>query len=142
MSLIRYEPWSLVRRMRRDLDQLLAADRDRTADARWLPAVDIREEADRYVVRADLPGVDPKDIEITSENGVLEVRGERNLERRESGEGYRRVERVSGRFQRRFTLPREIAVDQIEARSSNGVLEVSLPKLAEAQPRKVTVEAA
>jgi HSP20 family protein len=107
----------------------------------WVPAVDIREEDSRFVLRADLPGVDPKDIEVTMDDGVLTLRGKRELEQREEREGYRRVERVTGQFFRRFTLPDTADSEAISAKSLQGVLEVSIPKQPKLQPRRITVEA-
>ena len=75
--------------------------------------MDVHEEAERFVVRADLPGVDAKDVEITAENGVLTIRGQRHAEKRDTAKGYERVERVSGAFLRRFTLPESAATDGI-----------------------------
>lgn len=130
MSLVRFEPWSLVDRSSRDSHRT------------WVPAVDILEEKDRFVVRADLPGVNPDDIEVNMENGVLTVSGERNSEERSEFEGVSRIERVSGRFLRRFTLPETADADAIKARCQNGILEISIPKQAVVQPRRIAVEAA
>jgi HSP20 family protein len=130
MSLVRFEPWSLVDRISRD--------NHRT----WVPAVDIYEEKDRFVVRADVPGVDPNDIELNMENGVLSVSGERSNEDRSEFEGVSRVERISGRFLRRFTLPETADAEAIKAKCRNGILEISIPKQAVVQPRRIAVEAA
>lgn len=146
MSLIRYEPWTLLNRFQGDLDRLLedrfGPDESRASISDWVPAVDIKEEQDRFVLRAEVPGVEPKDIEVTMEKGVLTVRGERQIENREQKDGYRRVERVSGRFYRRFTLPDTADSDAITARSQNGVLEVAIPKQPQLQPRRISVELA
>ena len=96
----------------------------------------------RFLLRADVPGVAPADIDISMENGVLTVSGERRTEKHEEAEGVRRFERVSGRFYRRFTLPETADADGIVAKSANGILEVSIPKQPEVQPRRITVEAA
>lgn len=130
MSLVRFEPWSLVDRIQRDTSRT------------WVPAVDIFEEQDRFVVHADLPGVKPADIEVHMENGVLTVSGERQREERSDYDGVARIERVSGRFVRRFTLPDTADSDAIKATSSDGILEISIPKQAVVQPRRITVEAA
>ena len=130
MSLVRFEPWSLVDRINRESHRT------------WVPAVDIFEEKERFIVRADVPGVDASDIEINMENGVLTVSGERNSEDRSDFDGVSRIERVSGRFLRRFTLPESADAEAIKATSSNGILEISIPKLAVVQPRRITVEAA
>ena len=93
-------------------------------------------------MRADLPGVKPEDIEVNMENGVLTVSGERQREERSDYDGVARVERVSGRFVRRFTLPETADADAIKATSRDGILEISIPKQAVVQPRRITVEAA
>jgi HSP20 family protein len=102
--------------------------------------VDIREDKDAYVLHADVPGVDPKDIEVHMENGVLTIRGERKSETKEERENYKRVERVRGTFYRRFTLPDTADADKISAKSVNGVLEVRIPKQETVQPRRISVE--
>lgn len=147
MNVIRYEPWGFVNRLQRDLDRLLGAnstpaDESAAVTSDWLPAVDIKEEANGFVIHADVPGVEPKDIDVTLENGILTLRGERRVEAREERDGYRRVERVSGQFFRRFSLPDTAAADGVEAKYSNGVLEVRIPKQAQVQPRRIKVEAA
>ncbi len=148
MSLVNYEPWSLLDRLQQQLHQSgytnkTLADNDsdysNVVTSRWSPAVDIKEEADRFLITADLPGVDPKDIEITMDNGVLSIKGERQSEAREEKEGYKRVERVSGAFYRRFSLPDTADAERIEAKGKDGVLEVILPKHEKVQPRKIQV---
>jgi len=90
----------------------------------------------------DLPGVDPKAVEITADQGVLTIRGQREETKRESREGYRRIERIAGEFQRRFSLPDSADTQNIKAKFVNGVLEVAIPKVAQVQPHRITVEAA
>lgn len=148
MSLRSYEPWNLLDRFQEQLNQLGYSNRElansdndqsNVVTSHWRPAVDIKEEADRFVITADLPGVDPKDIEITMENGVLSIKGERKSEIRDEKEGYKRVERVSGTFYRRFSLPDSADAERIEAKGKDGVLEVSLPKHEKVQPRRIAV---
>jgi HSP20 family protein len=146
MTLIRYEPWHVMDRLHRQIDQIFgdsfaspAANGD--SSVAWIPTVDVHEEADKFVVRADLPGVEPKDISITAENRVLTLRGQRHFERSENQQGFERLERVEGSFLRRFTLPNNVQDDQIKARHINGVLEVTIPKLPTPEPRRVSVEA-
>jgi HSP20 family protein len=142
MTVVRYEPWTLVNRLQKDIDRLFAAPQTTAADSgAWLPPVDIHEEANQFVLNVDLPGVDPKAVEITSDHGVLTIRGRREELRREAGET-RRIERINGEFQRRFSLPESADVQNIKAKAVNGVLEVSIPKLAQVQPHRITVEAA
>ena len=143
MTVVRYEPWALVNRLQKDIDRLFGAPQTTATDSgAWLPPVDIHEEANQFVLNVDLPGVDPKAVEITSEQGVLTVRGRREAVRRESQEGFRRVERMSGEFQRRFSLPDSADAQNIKAKAVNGVLEVTIPKLAQVQPHRISVEAA
>ena len=143
MTVVRYEPWSLVNRFHRDIDRLFGASQTTAADSgAWLPPVDIHEEDNRFVLHVDLPGVDPKAVEITSEQGVLTIRGRREEAKREERDGYRRVERITGEFQRRFNLPETADVQNIKAKAAHGVLEVTIPKLAQVQPQRIAVEAA
>jgi HSP20 family protein len=143
MTVVRYEPWSLVNRFQRDIDRLFGAPRTTAADSgAWLPPVDIHEEDNQFLLHVDLPGVDPKAVEITSEQGVLTVRGKRDETRREARDGYRRIERITGDFERRFSLPETADVQNIKAKATNGVLEITIPKLAQVQPQRITVQAA
>ena len=151
MNLIRYEPHylngSFIGRLQRDLDRLFGsstalADDSPAATSDWLPPVDIKEETSGFVIHADVPGVDAKDIEVTLEKGVLTIRGQRKTETREEKDGLRRVERVSGQFVRRFSLPDTAAQDGVEAKYANGVLEVRIPKQPQVQPRRITVATA
>ena len=148
MSLRNYEPWSLFDRFQQQLDQLGYGDKSiatndsdysNVVTSHWRPAVDIKEETDRFLITADLPGVDPKEIEITMDNGVLTIKGERKSEVRDEKEGYKRVERVSGTFYRRFSLPDTADAERIEAVGKDGVLEVTLPKHEKVQPRRIEV---
>jgi HSP20 family protein len=148
MTLVSYEPWSFVNRLHRELNQAFnngshGAEVVHTPSPTWTPRVDIYEEAERFVVVADVPGVDAKDIDITAENGVLTIKGQRGSERKDTGKnGYERIERTSGSFVRRFTLPESANTESITAKQSNGVLEVSIPKQPKVQPRRISVEAA
>ncbi len=145
MNMIRYQPWGLMHRLHHDLDRILDRnwrDEDETASpvSDWLPAVDIREEDKQFILRADIPGVDPKDIEVTMEKGVLTLRGVRHAESEAHDHANRRVERVSGGFYRRFSLPDTADSDRITAKSRLGVLEVKIPKHAEIQPKKIDIQ--
>lgn len=135
----RYEPWSLLNQLQRELERTYenkTSGTETAATAEWTPAVDIKEEADRYVLWADLPGVSPDAIDIMMENGILTLKGERATEQRE---GLKRVERVHGSFYRRFSLPDTADAEGISARCTNGVLEISIPKKAAVQPKKIRV---
>ncbi len=105
----------------------------------WLPPVDVIEDSDRLVFRAELPGVDRNDIDIKVEGGTLVLRGEKKQEKDVTDESAHRVERYYGSFSRRFVLPTTIDADKISATFCNGVLEVVLPKAEEARPRRIKV---
>ncbi|MDH3533701.1 MAG: Hsp20/alpha crystallin family protein [Gammaproteobacteria bacterium] len=146
MSLVRFEPWSLFDELQRDFNRSAMrrfgpGDGEHSA-ADWVPAVDIVEHKDHFIVRADVPGVDPADIDVSMDNGVLSVAGERRAEDRSEIDGVQRFERSVGRFYRRFTLPDSADAEGITARSTNGILEISIPKLPEVQARRIAVESA
>ena len=146
MLLTRYEPWSAMRQLQNEMSRVFdnavagAEDGSNVVTSRWTPAVDVQEDAERFVITADVPGVDPKDIEVTMENGVLTIKGERKLKAKDEGDnGYRRVERVYGSFYRRFTLPDTADAEAISANGRHGVLEVVIPKHAALQPKRIAV---
>ena len=150
MKVTRYQPWSIADSMA-DLihgdpggstARRFAHSSTEQPVADWVPAVDIVEEKDRFVLRADVPGVDPANIDVSMDAGVLAVSGDRQAEDSADESRLRRVERSSGRFHRRFTLPKTVDADNITAKSLNGILEVSIPKLAEVQARRIAVESA
>lgn len=141
--LTRYEPWSLHRAFLNDFNRLIErageSDASTSSVAEWAPSVDIDEHADKYVLRADVPGVDPSTIEITLESGVLTLSGSREALVEQKGVESRRVERTTGRFLRRFTLPESVDADSVKATGKHGVLEVVIPKREAAKPRKIAV---
>lgn len=149
MSLIRYEPFNLFDRLQREMNrlgvfdpfskELAEEDNSNVVISHWRPAVDIKEEDKQFVISADIPGVDPKDIEITMEDGVLSIKGERSEEKEEEREGYKRIERARGTFYRRFSLPDSANPDKIEAKGKDGVLRIVIPKQEKVQPRRITV---
>ncbi|HEX7047900.1 MAG TPA: Hsp20/alpha crystallin family protein [Gammaproteobacteria bacterium] len=147
MALMRYQPVAsrfgglsqLHNEINRLFDNLGGASEEEGTVADWMPAVDVTEEENRYVLHADVPGVNAKDIEITLENGILTIRGRREATRNEGAQGYRRVERMHGSFFRRFTLPDTADAEKISAQSKNGVLELVIPKQEKTQPRRITV---
>lgn len=114
-------------------------DQSTIATSQWTPRVDIREESSRFVILADIPGVDPKDIEVQMDKGILSIRGERQADAREEGNRYSRVERQHGLFYRRFALPDSADAEQVSASGRLGVLEISIPKRPETTPRRIAV---
>jgi HSP20 family protein len=147
MAVVRYEPWGLLNQLHGEIDRLFdtrmgryGEDSNQLSTSDWVPAVDIKEESDSYVIYVDVPGVDPKDIEVHMENGVLSIKGERESESKQEQERYKRVERVRGSFFRRFTMPDTVNADAISATSKNGVLEIVVPKQERQQPKRIQVE--
>jgi len=129
-----YRPWSLIDEMQRGLESLHG-----TETKAWTPAVDISEDEQRYLIRADLPGVDPKDIDVNLEGDELTLRGERKEEKEDKGKDWQRTERFHGEFYRRFRLPESADPEHIEAHSDKGVLEIVIPKQPKTQPRKIAI---
>ncbi|KTD58909.1 heat shock protein, Hsp20 family [Legionella sainthelensi] len=105
----------------------------------WAPPVDIKEEKDRFLVLADIPGVNREDIQISLEHNVLTLRGERHFEKTEKKEGYTRIERSQGQFYRRFSLPQTADDAKISAKYKQGVLEISIPKKQTAVQKKIDI---
>ncbi|MEJ2761071.1 MAG: Hsp20/alpha crystallin family protein [Gammaproteobacteria bacterium] len=147
MAMIPYESWSPVSQLQDELNRVFNAwstNDTSGVTADWIPATDIVEYSDRFELYIDLPGVDPNAVEITLDNGVLTLSGERTrlVSGEEEGEPtHRRTERGRGRFYRRFILPETVDTESVEARGSNGVLEIRILKQPKAQPRRITVAA-
>ena len=156
MNVIRYEPHyrrparslGLLNRLLQDegltslLNPALAGNGEPDLVTDWVPAVDIREKDDRFELSADLPGVNPEDITVTMEDGVLSIQGSRQAEIADENDNYKRYERVNGSFLRRFTLPDTANGEEIAATTKHGVLIVTIPKQTRVQPRKIEVKSA
>jgi len=144
-NISRYRPSLLqqLHRLSQEWDQLFephySEDSSLVETSHWAPCVDIKEEPDRFLLYADIPGVNPKDIEIAMENGVLTIKGERSSSKKEEKEGYTRVERSKGTFYRRFALPDTADPDRVTAEGKHGVLKISIPKRDKAKSKKITV---
>jgi HSP20 family protein len=145
-GIVRWEPFkemaTLQERMNRVFDDVWG--RGRRADeefisASWVPAVDVREAKDSLEIAAEVPGIEPKDVEVTIEAGVLTIKGTRRFEKAAEGETYHRVERAYGAFERSFTLPTNVDAEKINAVYRNGVLLLTLPKREEAKPRAINI---
>lgn len=144
LHLTRYEPWALHREVLNEFNRLFERngnDDSTSAVAEWAPSVDIEEHTDKYVLHADVPGVDPATIEITLEKGVLTLSGSREKAVEQNGVESRRVERLTGRFLRRFTLPESVDAENVKAAGKHGVLQIVIPKREAAKPRKIAVHA-
>jgi len=116
------------------------ADASDAVARQWSPRVDIREEADRFVIFADIPGVDPKEIEVQMDKGILTLKGERAEGAPAEDQGYSRRERAWGAFHRRFALPDSADADGITASGRHGVLRIDIPKRPQATPRRIQVQ--
>jgi HSP20 family protein len=114
---------------------------DGTSAATWAPAVDISERKDAYLVAAELPGVTPGDVEITFEDGLLTIQGERRFAHDAAGEKVHRAERCYGAFRRSITLPSHVEADKIEASAQDGVLQIVVPKAPEVRAKRIQVRA-
>jgi HSP20 family protein len=141
MSLVHYKPVSLFNQFNDEMNRYFSLTRADAANQEfdWTPAVDIHEEDDRYLLTADIPGVNRKDIEITLEEGVLTVKGERNTRNEVAEQGYRRRERSHGTFMRQFTLPDTVNTTDISASATDGVLKITIPKQEKPEVKKITV---
>lgn len=144
MSLRRYNPWSLFDQLQHEINQLhgypvKTENESDVVTSDWAPAVDIKEEDNCYLLVADIPGVDPKDIEVHMENSILTIKGERDSEKKTEREGYKRVEREHGVFYRRFTMPEGVDAEGIKASNKHGVLTVTIPKKEIAKARRIAV---
>lgn len=141
MAISRYEPWTLLSQLQKELERSMEPGRgeNSVATAEWAPAVDIKEEKERFLLIADVPGVQPDAIDVSMEDGVLTIQGEKETEAKTEKDGYKRVERQYGSFYRRFTLPDTADAENISAKCNNGVLEISIPKKAALKPKKITV---
>lgn len=148
MTLIRYEPMRAITRLQDEINRLFSdwVDPESTgATAAWVPPVDIMEFEDRFELMVDLPGVAAEKVDITLERGVLTLSGERPVaERKDVKPGEvidRRLERGHGRFYRRFILPDTVDAEKVQAKGHDGVLAITIPKLAKAMPRRIKVAA-
>ena len=145
MAIVKYNPIRDLRTMQEQMNRLLdlAWSREAGEELRegvWQPAVDIYEEENFVIIKAELPDIDQKDIEVKIENNTLTLRGERKLDQSVKKENYHRIERYYGAFQRSFVLPQTIDQDGINAVCERGVLTITLPKKDEEKPRQINVE--
>lgn len=146
MSLVNYDPLMSVRTLQDDINRLFSGwstNDSSSVTADWIPSVDINEFDDKFQLYVDVPGVDPKDVEITLDSGVLTITGERFAQAEKSDENVvrRRAERGTGRFYRRFILPDTVDADKVKAKDRHGVLEILIPKQEKAMPRRIKVAA-
>jgi HSP20 family protein len=148
MAIVRWEPFrdllAMQDRMNRLFNETLVRDvplygGEAASLARWAPAVDVYETGDNILVKAELPGLDPKDVEVRLEDNTLFLRGERKLEKEVKEENYHRIERSYGSFSRSFTLPSPVDADKVSAEYKDGVLTLSMPKREEAKRKTIKI---
>lgn len=146
MSVSRYSPWNAPAQTPAELRELMEkffrldeSDQSNVVTSQWTPRVDIREEPARFVIAADVPGVDPAEIEINMEKGILSIKGERKVDNKSDSEKFTRVERQHGIFYRRFALPDSADPDNISASGKHGVLEIVIPKRPQTTPRRIAI---
>ncbi len=147
MTLVRWQPFQNMLAAEREFDRLFrdpfttfGAEREAEPSTRpWAPAVDIYETENSIVLKAELPGIDPKDVEVRVEDNTLYLKGERRFEKETKDENYHRVERSYGSFARSFSLPNSIDADKVVAEYKDGVLNLTLPKREEAKPKTIRI---
>ena len=144
MAIQRYKPLSLIDQLQREMASAFnpPSVESNFGSEEWAPAVDIAETGEAFQIHADLPGVKSEEIEITAENGVLTIKGQRYDKTEEERDNYKRIERFTGTFMRRFTLPETADIDNIKAITRDGVLELVIPKMPQTQPKRINVEVA
>jgi HSP20 family protein len=146
MSIVRYDPFRDLRTLQEEVNRLFtgniprAFDDENVARGSWSPNVDIYENKDQLVLEAELPGMQREDFDLSVENNVITLRGERQFEKKENTDNYHRVERAYGSFLRSFTLPNTVSSEGATADYRNGVLRVTLPKRAETKARRIEVK--
>lgn len=143
MTFNRWEPYRGTATLQEQVNRLLGNVLERSAEesnlTSWAPAADIYETEHELVVKADLPEIDPKDLDIRVENNILTIRGERKFEKKVNEENYLRVERAYGAFSRSFSLANTVNAEAIKADYQNGVLTLTIPKREEAKPKQIKV---
>lgn len=146
MPIVRFDPFreisTLQERMNRMFEDVWGKTRrdEEFISGSWVPAVDVRETRESLEIFAEVPGLDPKDVEVSVENGLLTLKGSRAFERAAEGQAYHRVERAYGSFERSFTLPTNVDPDRIQATYRHGVLQLTLPKREEAKPKSIAIK--
>jgi len=145
MSIVKYDPFRELRSLQDEMTRLFTGvapagfNREEMTRGAWAPSVDIYEDKDRLILEAELPGMNREDFDISVENNVITLSGERKFEKKTEGDNYHRVERSYGSFTRSFTLPQTVTAEGATADFENGVLHVSLPKREETKARRIEI---
>lgn len=147
MNIIRYDPFREMRSLQDEVNRLFASSFSRNEGesdlmrGAWSPQVDIFENKDQIVLEAELAGMKPEEVDISIENNILTLHGERKFEKKDEGDNFHRVERSYGSFTRSFTLPPTVSSESANAEFENGVLRLTLAKREEAKPRRIEIKA-
>jgi len=148
MNLVTYDPFRELRSLQDEVNRLFSSSVNRSGGnsseimrGAWSPSVDIFENKDNIVLEAELPGLTPDDVNISIENNLLTIHGERKFEKKDEGDNFHRVERSYGSFTRSFTLPPTVSSENVDAVFENGILRLTLMKREEAKPRRIEIKA-
>jgi HSP20 family protein len=146
MNLVTYDPLRELRALQDEVNRVFSTTFGRSGETElmrgaWSPNVDIFENKDQIVLEVELPGMKPEDVDISIENNVLTIHGERKFEKKDEGDNYHRIERSYGAFTRSFTLPPTVSSDNVDATFENGILRLTLAKREEAKPKKIEIKA-
>ena len=146
-TIVRWDPFKEVATLQDRMNRVFGEAWGRThrpdedyISGSWMPAVDVRESKDALEISTELPGIEPKEVEVSVENGVLTLKGSRQFEKATEGETYHRVERAYGSFERSFSLPTNVDPERVQAVYRHGVLHLTLPKREEAKPRSISIK--
>ena len=146
MAIVRWEPFRDLLTTQREYDRLLKeafspmSGETEVSTRSWAPPVDIYETEDAIVLKAELPGIDPKDVEVRVEDNTLYLKGERNYEKEVKEQNYHRIERSYGSFARSFSLPNSISAEKVKAEYKDGLLTLTMPKREEAKPKTIKID--
>ena len=147
MNIVRYDPFGELRSLQNEMNRLFSStfsrtggENDQMMQGAWNPNVDIYENQNQIVIEAELPGMKPEDVDISIENNVLTIHGERKFEKKDENDNFHRVERSYGSFTRSFTLPPTVSSENADAEFENGVLRLTLAKREEAKPRRIEIK--
>jgi HSP20 family protein len=145
MNVVKYDPFRELRGLQDEMNRLFLTNYSRGEDrdlarGAWSPSVDIFENKDQLVIEAELPGMKPENVDVSIENNVLTIHGERKFEKKDEGDNFHRVERAYGTFTRSFTLPPTVSSENVNAAFENGVLKLTLAKREEAKPRRIEIQ--
>ena len=146
-TIVRWDPFKEMATLQDRMNRMFSdawgrthRSEDEYLSGSWIPAVDVRESKDALEITAELPGLDPKEVEVSVENGILTLKGSRTFEKASEGETYHRVERAYGSFERSFSVPTNVDASKVQALYRQGVLHLTLPKREESKPKAIAIK--